>query len=395
VLESASTGTIRAETEEERSMVSETGQTDQFEAVYRSRDRLARTQQELARQGVDLLLVGPSSDLRYLLGLDAHVSERLNLLVLPREGDAAYVVPTLEAPQLAGLRDLLDLHVWEETQEPAETVAAVAGNVAGKTVAVADQLWSVFLLRLQGTMPGARWVPGGPVLRPLRMVKDGREIELMQEVARRTDDAWEAFIARPLAGQTERQALARLLELTQGRGLGYGFGLCASGPASASPHHHTGDRPIQPGDAVVFDWGGTLEGYNSDVTRTVHVGEPSEEFVRVYEAVRDANQAALDAVRPGATCEEIDLAGRAVIEDRGYGAGFIHRLGHGLGLDVHEEPYLVAGNATPLASGMIFSDEPGVYLEGRFGVRIEDAVLCTDDGGERLNNATRELTILG
>ncbi|CAA9585371.1 MAG: Aminopeptidase YpdF (MP-, MA-, MS-, AP-, NP-specific) [uncultured Thermomicrobiales bacterium] len=375
-------------------MASESEQTDQFEAVYRSRDRLARAQGEMARQGVDVLLVGPSSDLRYLLGLDAHVSERLNLLVLPRDGDPAYVVPTLEAPQLAGLRDLLDVRVWEETQEPAALAAAVVGDPAGKTIAVADQLWSVFLLRLQAAMPAAKWTVGAPVMRPLRMIKDGREIELLQEAARRTDDAWEAFIAQPLAGQTERQALARLLDLTQARGLGYGFGLCASGAGSASPHHHTGDRVIEEGDAVVFDWGGTLDGYNSDVTRTVHVGPPTDEFVRVYEAVRDANQAALDAVRPGAACEEIDLAGRGVIEAAGYGAAFIHRLGHGLGLDVHEEPYLVAGNATPLASGMVFSDEPGVYLEGRFGVRIEDAVLCTDEGGERLNNATRELTIL-
>jgi len=366
-----------------------------FDDLAVHRERMARTQAEMARQGVDLLLAGASSDLRYLTGHVGHTSERLSLLLLPRDGDPAYVVPTLEAATLADRADLFDLHTWEETQDPAAVVAAVAGGMAGKTVAVADQLWSVFLLRLQAALPGARWVEAGPVLRPLRMIKDGREIELLREAGRRTDDAWEAFVTQPLAGQTERQALARLLELTHARGLGPGFGLCASGPHSASPHHQTGDRVIQPGDAVVFDWGGTLDGYVSDVTRTVIVGEPSEEFQRVYGVVLDANEAALAAVRPDAPCEDVDLAARSVIEDAGYGQYFIHRVGHGLGLDVHEEPYLVAGNSLPLAPGMVFSDEPGVYLPGRFGVRIEDAVLCTDDGGERLNQATRELTVVG
>lgn len=358
-------------------------------------DRLRRAQAEMARQGVDLLLVGASADLRYLTGHDGHTSERLSLLLLPQRGDPSYVVPGLEAATLAARRDLLDLHAWEETQDPAALVARLAGAPAGKTVAVADQLWSVFLVRLQAAMAGARWVEAGPVLRPLRMIKDGREIELLHEAGRRTDDAWLAFIGQPLAGQTERQALARLLDLTHARGLGPGFGLCASGPHSASPHHQTGERLIAPGDAVVFDWGGTLEGYRSDVTRTVVVGEPSAEFRRVYNVVLDANEAALAAVRPGVPCEAIDLAARGVIEEAGYGVAFIHRLGHGLGLDVHEEPYLVAGNDLPLAVGMVFSDEPGIYLEGRFGVRIEDAVVCTDDGGERLNEATRELTVVG
>ena len=367
---------------------------DRFRDHYLHHDRLQRAQNELARQGVDLLLVGPSSDLRYLTGYDAHLSERLNLLVLPREGDPAFVLPTLEAPRLGDRRELLDVHPWEETQSPAAIVAQVAGDVAGKTIAVGDQLWSVFLLRLQEAMPGARWVSGNVVMRPLRMVKDAREIELLAEAARRTDDAWEEFISRPLSGQTEVQAITRLRDLTHARGLEPSFGACGSGPNSASPHHQTGDRVIQPGDAVVFDWGGTLEGYHSDVTRTVHVGEPDGEFVRVYRIVRDANQAALDAVRPGVPCEDIDLAARNLIEAEGYGAAFIHRVGHGLGLDVHEEPYLISGNATPLLAGMVFSDEPGIYLEGRFGVRIEDAVLCTDEGGERLNNATRELTIV-
>lgn len=360
-------------------------------------DRVRRAQDELKRQGVDLLLVGPSSDLVYLIGFNAHESERLNLLIVPDEGDPRMVMPVLEAPLLRARQELLEIeiHAWEETQAPAEVVAQLAGDVAGKTVAVSDELWSVFLLRLQEAMDGARWIPAVGVMRPLRMIKDGREIELMQEVSRQTDDAWMEFITQPLSGQTERQAMERLTGLMRARGLGGGFGICASGPNSASPHHHTGDRVIQPGDAVIFDWGGTIEGYNSDVTRTVHIGEPDGEYRRVYDVVHQANQATLEAVAPGVPCERLDEVARAVITAAGYGEAFLHRVGHGLGLDVHEEPYLVGGNAMPLEAGMIFSDEPGIYLDGRFGVRIEDSVLCTDTGGERLNEATRELTVLG
>lgn len=357
-------------------------------------DRLRRAQAELERQGVDALIVGPSADRRYLLGSEGHPSERMSVLVLPQQGDPAYVVPTFEAPVLAAQRDLLAIHTWEETQSPAALVASVLGERAG-TVAVGDQLWSVFLLALGEAMPGTRWVPGGPVLRPLRVVKDGRELDLLKEAAHRTDDAWAEFITQPLAGQTEQEAIGRLLELTKARGLVPAFGACGSGPNSASPHHESGDRVIEAGDAVVFDWGGQLEGYHSDVTRTVHIGEPDDKFRRVYDIVRRANEAALRAVKPGVACEVIDRAARDLINGEGYGEAFIHRVGHGLGLDIHEEPYLVNGNAEPLAAGMVFSDEPGIYLAERFGVRIEDAVVCTESGGERLNEATRELTVLG
>ncbi len=363
-------------------------------------DRLRRAQAELADQGIDWLVVGPSADLHYLLGSAGHLSERLSVLLLPRDGNPAYVVAGLEAPLLDPLREVLEIHPWEETQDPAAIVAAVVRGGPGgaaPVVAVADELLGVFLLRLQAALPGASWREGGLLLRPLRSVKDGREIELLREAARRTDQAWEAFIARPLSGQTEKQALARLLELTHATGLAPGFGHCASGPFTASPHYAGGDRVIGPGDVVVFDWGGRLEGYHSDVTRTVVVAgkTPELEFVRAYEAVLAANEAALQAVAPGVACEAIDLAARAVLEDAGYEAFILHRVGHGLGLSIHEEPYLVTGNRLPLQTGMVFSDEPGVYLPGRWGIRIEDAVLCTDTGGERLNEAPRELTVVG
>lgn len=370
---------------------------DQRPPIYP--DRLRRAQAELAAQGVDWLAVGPSADLRYLLGRHGHLSERLSLLLLPRAGDPAYVVAGLEVPLLDPLRDLLAIHPWEETQDPAALAADVLRSGPGgdsPVVALADEVLGVFVLRLQAALPGAAWREGGPLLRPLRSVKDGREIELLREAARRTDGAWLEFIAGPIVGLTERQALARLLELTHATGLEPGFGHLTSGPLTASPHEPGGDRAIAPGDVVVADWGGRLEGYYSDVTRTVVAGgEPEPDFVRAYEAVLAANHAALEAVAPGVPCEAIDLAARAVLEDAGFGPYILHRVGHGLGLSVHEEPYLVLGNDLPLRTGMVFSDEPGVYLPGRWGIRIEDTVLCGDTGGERLNEAPRELLVVG
>ncbi len=359
-------------------------------------ERLRRAQGEMARQGIDLLVVGASADLLYLIGYEGHESERMSVLVLPRDGVPHFVVPGLEAPlphkptrptagSFPGRRRTIQRRRWPRlpARQPKGTIAA------------GDELWSVFTLRLQRAMPRARWAEGGQLLRPLRMIKDDREIALLAEAARRTDDSWEEFLTIPLSGLTEWDARDRLMGLLAARGLQPVFCNVGSGPNGASPHQTASDRIIGPGDAVVCDWGGKLEGYNSDVTRTVHVGEPSPEFVRAYEAVLAANQAAFEAVRPGVPCQEIDRAARTVLTDAGYGDAFIHRIGHGLGLSLHEEPYLLEGNTLPLAEGMVFSDEPGVYFPGQFGIRIEDTVVCTADGGRRLNEATRELRVMG
>src|SRR5215203_3902996 len=358
-------------------------------------DRLRRAQTEMARQGIDLLIVGASADLLYLIGYGGHESERMSVLVLPRDGVPHFVVPGLEAPLLHEQRDLLRIVPWEETEDAAAKVAAVAGAAALGTVAAGDELWSVFTLRLQRAMPRARWSEGGQLLRPLRMIKDEREISLLAEAARRTDESWEEFLTLSIAGLTEWEVRDRLRGLLAARGLQPVFCNVGSGPNGASPHQTASNRVVGPGDAVVCDWGGTLEGYNSDVTRTAHVGEPPPEFARAYDAVLAANQAAFEAVRPGVPCQEIDRAARSVLTEAGYGDAFIHRTGHGLGLSLHEEPYLVEGNALPLAEGMVFSDEPGVYFSGQFGIRIEDTVVCTAAGGRRLNEATRELRVMG
>jgi D-alanyl-D-alanine dipeptidase len=261
--------------------------------------------------------------------------------------------------------------------------------------AVSDRLWSVFLLPLQETYRAARWYSAGPVLRALRMVKDGDELTTLREASRRTDLVWEAFARQPVAGLTEKQAAARLESLLAAQGMPPSFEtIVAAGPHGAAPHHTPGDRVIAAGDPLVCDFGGMLEGYCSDITRTAHVGEPSESFRAVYAIVKRAQEAAFRAVRPGARCEEVDEAARWVIEASGYGQNFIHRTGHGLGIDIHEEPYMVKGNRQELRPGMVFSDEPGIYLPGQFGVRIEDIVVDTEDGGERLNNCSRELMVM-
>lgn len=358
-------------------------------------NRIRRAQEEMAAKGFDYLFVGPGSDLFYLTGINAHLSERLNLLVLPSAGTPTYVVPTLERPLVADRGHLMAIKAWEEVESPTALVAALVGADSTPTIGVSARLWSSFLLDLQERLSAAAWRPGAQVMDALRVSKDAYELALLRDVSRRADEAWEEFIStQAISGLTEKEALTQLRTCLKKHGLPGEGGLCASGPHSASPHHHTADRVIEPGDVVIFDFGGAIEGYRTDVTRTVVVGEPSDEIREIYDLVLRANQATLEAVKVGVPCEMLDRVARTIFTNAGYGPQFLHRVGHGIGLDVHEEPYL-EGNTTPLAIGMCFSDEPGIYLEGRFGVRVEDVVICTADGGERLNHARRELTVLG
>jgi Xaa-Pro aminopeptidase len=335
-----------------------------------------------------------------MMGYPAHTSERLTALATPRRGGEPFVVvPRLEAPRLEGrddLHDIIDRRVWNETENPIDLLAQGLGDPQGQTIAVSDQMWSGFLLKLMDACPGARFVNADAVMKELRLIKADDEAAFMREAGRLTDEVWNEFAeTATLAGKTELEAGRILGELMGQKGLGSpAFMIVASGPGSASPHYLTSTKVIQEGDAVVFDFGGNIEGYKSDITRTVHVGEPGEEFRKVYAIVDEARKAAFAAVRPGATCESIDAAARKVITDAGYGEYFIHRVGHGLGLDVHEAPYLVGGDTTPLRPGMVFSDEPGIYIPGKFGIRIEDSVMCTEDGGEFLNNARHDLVVM-
>jgi D-alanyl-D-alanine dipeptidase len=229
----------------------------------------------------------------------------------------------------------------------------------------------------------------------LRAVKDPAEVELLAAAAAAADAAFEEIRTMRFSGRREREVGADLAELL--RRFGHSqvdFTIVGSGPNGANPHHETGDRVIEPGDMVVLDFGGLKDGYGSDTTRTVHVGEPTEEERRVHDVVRAAQQAGFEAVRPGAACQDVDRAAREVITEAGYGEYFIHRTGHGIGVTTHEPPYMIEGEEQPLVPGMCFSVEPGIYLPGRFGVRIEDIVTVTEDGGRRLNDTTREMVLV-
>lgn len=358
--------------------------------------RVERAQRLMEESGVDLLVIGPSSDFRYLTGHIPHLSERLTALILPWRGKGTIVVPRLEAPLIKDLTDRFNLDIWDETDNPLERVAILARESHSESIGINDQLWSGFLLRLQKELPKAAYERGNDILSRLRAVKDEAEMEVLREASRRTDAAWEEFCATErLTGRTEREVGDRLKAIMAKHGMPtIAFCIVGSGPNGASPHHHVSDRIIQRGDPVVMDFGGILEGYYSDITRTPVAGEADPEFVKIYDVVLKAQQAAFEAITPGVACQDVDRAARTVIADHGYGEYFIHRLGHGIGLTGHEDPYLVEGNTAPMQAGMVFSDEPGIYIPGKWGVRIEDSVAVTESGAERLNHVPRELTVL-
>ena len=303
----------------------------------------------------------------------------------------ALLVPTLERPLAAACpaAPALEIVDWRDGTDP---YAAISRALPAGAVAVGDRMWAAHLLALQGLEPSRRWSSSVPVVAPLRMKKDADELAALRRAAYGADAAIAELLEGTVAGRTEREVAAELAALLRSNGHETAeFTIVGSGPNSASPHHEPTDRTIETGDVLVLDFGGRVDGYHSDITRTVSVGEPSAEVVAVYEVVAAAHTAARAAIGPGVAIEEIARAARAVITHAGYGERFLHRTGHGIGLEVHEPPYAVAGDRTTLAAGMTFSVEPGVYLDGRFGVRIEDIVAVTDDGIEVLNEAPREL----
>jgi Xaa-Pro aminopeptidase len=356
-------------------------------------ERFRRAREAMAENGIDMLLVTPSADLQYLASLGTHASERPTILAISATGESALIAPQFEVPLARHLTEAPILP-YTETQDPYALLAeSMPPGGSESVIAVSDRTWSSFLLRLQTTYPGAKFQSASSLLSPLRMIKSQAESQLLAQAGSMADAAFTRIVNTPFAGQTELQVAARLIGFLNESGLDTsGWDpIIASGPNSASPHNLTGDREIREGDAVVLDFGGSVQGYKADMTRTVHVGTPGDEFRRVYDVVRRAQETGVNACRAGATAEGVDAATREVIAAAGYGAFFLHRTGHGIGLDVHEAPYIVSGNTEPIQPGMAFSIEPGIYLEGRFGVRIEDIVLVTEQGAQRLNTATHDL----
>jgi Xaa-Pro aminopeptidase len=345
--------------------------------------RRTRAAAKLRERDFGALLLSPGPDLFYLAGYQIFASERLTCLVLDRDGSATIVCPAFEAPRVAVAAPDIERATWGETDDPYAVVASLVRSSGD--VAVADQMGAAFVLHLQSALRGRTFVVASEITRALRMRKDPAEVEALRLVSASADRAYARILDRPFAGRTEREIASDLAELLRAEGHDeVGFTIVGSGANGASPHHDSGDRRISQGDTIVLDFGGAMRGYRSDITRTVRVGRNAGgEEQKVHDVVRRAQEAGYAAARKDVSAESVDAASRRVIDDAGYGEFFIHRTGHGIGLEGHEHPYLVRGNHEILEPGMAFSIEPGVYLPGRFGVRIEDIAIIDADGSAR------------
>ena len=374
-------------------------------AAERYRTRLEGAAELTDKAGFDAVLVAVGPDLRYLTGYEAMPLERLTMLVVvPNADSITLVVPRLEEPAArAGCRPQVRIVTWEENDDPHGLVAGlVRGHATGELrLGVSDRLMAMHLLRLQRALPGATFESATVVLRELRMTKDADEIALLRTAAHAADRVVGQIAAGRLVGRTEAEVAREVRERLIAEGHDEAqFAIVGSGPNSASPHHEASNRIIEAGDPIVLDIGGTIDGYASDTTRTLWVtgGDPAkgptEEFRHLFGVLFAAQERATRAVRPGVACEAIDAAARGVIAADGYGQAFIHRTGHGIGLEGHEDPYIIAGNREALGPGMAFSIEPGIYLSGRYGARIEDIVVCGREGPDVLNVSSRELYVV-
>ncbi|GAA1351022.1 aminopeptidase P family protein [Arthrobacter koreensis] len=358
--------------------------------------RLRRAAETAGRAGLDGLLVTPGPDLLYLTGYaPVAITERITMLVVPADGEPRLLVPKLERPdaEAAPAGSNLGIVDWTDGSDPYAAAASLLGGDG--RYAISDSAWAMHLLGLQDHVPGASYVSMTTALPMLRAIKDADEIERLAAAGAAADLAYEEIVKLQFAGRSENDVGAELARLL--RRFGHSqvdFTVVGSGPNGANPHHEIGPRIIEEGDMVVLDFGGLKDGYGSDTTRTVHVGEPTAKEREVHDVVRRAQQAAFEAVRPGVECQEIDRVARAVITEAGYGEYFIHRVGHGIGLTTHEPPYMVEGETQILEPGMCFSIEPGIYLPGQFGVRIEDIVTVVPDGGRRLNQTPQRMQIV-
>lgn len=356
--------------------------------------RLDVAREAAARAGLDALLICPGADLRYLTGYDALPLERLTCLVLPVEGRPCLLVPALEEPAAAASpagASGLELVAWNETDDPYAIAASRLPAV--ERVGLDNHMWVEKAAEFHRVLPNAQQDLAGAVISELRLRKTAAEIEALRLAGAAIDRVHARMGQWLRAGRTEREVGRDIADAIIAEGhTRVDFVIVGAGPNGASPHHEVSDRVIEPGDAVVVDIGGTTrEGYCSDSTRVYAVGEPPAPFREMYEVLLAAQQAQVEAVRPGITAQELDAVGRDLIAKAGFGDRFIHRTGHGIGLDVHEDPYIVGGNTLAVEAGMAFSIEPGIYLPGRWGARIEDIVVVTETGVESVNNRPHEL----
>lgn len=359
--------------------------------------RLAAAAAATADAGLTGLVITPGYDLRYLVGSRAQTLERLTALVVPATGDTTIVVPRLELASLkeSAVAELgLAVRDWVDGEDPYRLVSEALGGGPAAT-AVTDSMPALHVLPLAGVL-GVLPVLATDVLRELRMVKEECEVDALRKAGAAIDRVHARVPEFLRPGRTEADVAADIAEAIVAEGHSeVAFIIVGSGPHAADPHHGYSDRELRAGDVVVVDIGGAYEpGYHSDSTRTYSIGEPSADVAQQYSVLQRAQRAALDAVRPGVTAEQVDAAAREVLAEAGLAEFFVHRTGHGIGLSVHEEPYIVAGNDLPLAAGMAFSVEPGIYFPGRWGARIEDIVVVTEDGALAVNNRPHELIVV-
>ena len=365
-------------------------------------DRLGLAAEASARAGIGALLLTPGPDLRYLTGYDAMATERLTCLAVPADGPAFLVAPRLElrsvqASPAGGLG--VDIVGWDETDDPYRLVAdrlrRPEAPEGPESVGLADHMRAMMVLRFRDALPGARLELASAALRGLRVRKTRAEVEALREAGAAIDRVHARVKEWLRPGRTEREVAADIAVAIIAEGhVRADFVIVGSGPNAARPHHEPSGRVLAAGDTVVVDIGGTMaSGYCSDCTRTYAIGSPPPEVAAYYQVLQQAQEAACAAVRPGVSAGSVDAAAREPITAAGYGEYFVHRTGHGIGLETHEEPYIVSGNTEALVPGMAFSVEPGIY-PGPNGARIEDIVVCTPDGADRLNNVTRELVLV-
>jgi Xaa-Pro aminopeptidase len=358
--------------------------------------RMARAAAQASDAGLTGVLVTPGPDLVYFTGYaPIAITERITMLAIQAGREPEMIAPILERPDAedAPSSGAVSVRDWTDGDDPYDATAAML-DPAGR-YAISDSAWAMHVLGLQAALTESSYVSVTRALPMLRAIKGDDELERLAAAGAAADASLEEIVKVHFAGRSESDIAADLAGLLRKHGHSQvDFTVVGSGPNGANPHHEMSERIIEEGDMVVLDFGGLKDGYGSDTTRTVHVGEPTEEEREVFEIVRRAQQAGFEAVRPGVACQEIDRAARKVISDAGYGEYFIHRVGHGIGLTTHEPPYMIKGETHLIEPGMCFSIEPGIYLPGRFGVRIEDIVVATEDGGRRLNSTSHDMRIV-
>ncbi len=366
--------------------------------------RLNRVREAMETAEVDALLLSVGPDLPWMIGYEAMALERLTMLVVTRRDQPKLVIPSFEVPRVVERPDVFTVQGWGETEDPVELVAAeLEGLGASGTVAIGDHTWSRFLVALQHRMPGHDWVSSGTVVGDLRAVKEPHELDRLAAAAAGVDRVAAALQGGDIAliGRTEADVSAELGRRILAEGhAAVNFAIVAAGENASSPHHHPGDRVIKAGEVVLCDFGGTTAephgepGYCSDITRCVYTGEPPAEFREQFDALFESQRLAVEAATEGSAAQSVDAVARGHLADAGLDQWFLHRLGHGIGVEAHEDPYLVEGNDAPLAAGNVFSIEPGFYIAGKWGARIEDIVACTTDGPRPLNQADHNLAIV-